>query len=63
MDFDRTLCGVYRTRELDQDAIARGFDDDAVVLGDAGIEYLLAVRLELRQGPRLNYRSSRIIRL
>ena len=37
-------------RELDQDAVAGGLDDAALVLGDVRIDQVAAMRLEPRQG-------------
>ena len=50
---DRAGDGFDNAREFDQDAVAGGLDDAALVLGDIGIDQLAAQRLEARQGAGL----------
>ncbi|HEX6091758.1 MAG TPA: hypothetical protein VFZ07_00310 [Dongiaceae bacterium] len=49
MQIDGTAHGIHDTGELDQRAVAGGFDDASVVALDGGIGKFAAVRLEGRQ--------------
>ena len=50
---DRAGDGLNDAWELDQDAVAGGFDDAAFVFGDARIDQFAAMRFEARQGASL----------
>src|ERR1700731_380651 len=53
LDFHTTSHGVHRACELDQHAVAGGFDDTASVFSDARIDQLATVRLERGEGSHL----------
>ena len=46
LHFDRTAQGIHHAAKLDEQPVAGGFDEAALVLGDFRIEKLAAQRLE-----------------
>jgi hypothetical protein len=53
LDIDGTADGVDDAAELDQQAVAHGLDQSAVVLGNPRLEYVVEIGLESRARPLL----------